>query len=154
MSLLFDLQFVNWTETEKRGRSVNILDLIFSGQSYLLGRAFKKLCHGYRRWSHIDVTVLEAVEPYHMTLFGGTLSAHNSPIITPSHFLLSVPSVHFNSVVTFPNQCIQIREVPCAQCTPYKASVLVTFLVTLWDWTYDFGAVGLPLQNKCICNPP
>ena len=40
------------------------------------------------------------------------------------------------------DQCIQIIEVPCAQCTPCKASVLVTFLVTLWDWTYDYGAVG------------
>ena len=30
-------------------------------------------------------------------------------------------------------QCIQIIEVPGAQCTPCKASVLVTLLVTLWD---------------------
>ena len=38
-------------------------------------------------------------------------------------------------------QCIQIIEIPYAQCTPCKASVRVTFLVTLWDWAYDFGAV-------------
>ena len=46
-------------------------------------------------------------------------------------------------------QCIQIIGVHCAQCTPCKASVFVTFLVTLWDWTYDFGAVGHPLYR---CN--
>ena len=46
--------------------------------------------------------------------------------------------------------CIQIIEVPCAQCTPCKASELVTFLVTLWDWTYDFGAVGLPLYQCAV----
>ena len=48
-------------------------------------------------------------------------------------------------------QCIQIIEVPCAQCTPCKASVLVTFLVTLWDWTYDLHrATTVPL-NLCDC---
>ena len=46
----------------------------------------------------------------------------------------------------------QIIEVPCAQCTPCKASVLVTFLVTLWDWTYDFGAVGHPLYQCAMQN--
>ena len=43
--------------------------------------------------------------------------------------------------------CIQIIEFPCAQGTPCKTSVLVTFLVTLWDWTYDFGTVGHPLYQ-------
>ena len=30
-------------------------------------------------------------------------------------------------------QCIQIIEFLCAQCSRCKASVFVTFLVTLWD---------------------
>ena len=28
-----------------------------------------------------------------------------------------------------------------------EESVLVSFLITLWDWTYDFGAVGHPLYQ-------
>ena len=37
-----------------------------------------------------------------------------------------------------------------AQCTPCKASVLVSFLLTLTEWTYDFGAAGTPLY-QCQC---
>ena len=41
--------------------------------------------------------------------------------------------------------------IPCAQCTPCKASVLATFLLTLWgDWTNDFGAVGHQLWKYYI----
>ena len=36
---------------------------------------------------------------------------------------------------------------PCAQCTHCKASILVSLLLTLWDWTYDFGGVGHPLYQ-------
>ena len=36
------------------------------------------------------------------------------------------------------------------QYTLCKASVLVSFLVTLWDWTYDFGAVGTSLYQSAM----
>ena len=39
-------------------------------------------------------------------------------------------------------------NVTMAPCTPYKAGVLVSFLVTLWNRTYDFGAaVGHPIYQ-------
>ena len=61
----------------------------------------------------------------------------------PCHSLTQWLIFWFNDYNDY--QCIQLIEVPYAQC---KASVLVTFLVILWDWTYDFGAVGHPL-NQC-----
>ena len=51
--------------------------------------------------------------------------------------------------------CCQYRavhtiEVPCAKCTPCKASVSVTSLVTLWDWAYVWlwctGPPTLPMR--------
>ena len=35
--------------------------------------------------------------------------------------------------LTLYSQCIQIKEAPCAQCTPCKACALVSFVLTLCD---------------------
>ena len=62
------------------------------------------------------------------------------------YFLAFAPIKHQTSNYLF-SSCAYKSMVPCAQCTPCKASVLVTSLVTLWDWTYDFGGVGHPLYQ-------
>ena len=44
-------------------------------------------------------------------------------------------------------QYMQIRA-SCAQRAPCKASALVSFLLILWDWTYDFMTLQTYVKIK------
>ena len=45
--------------------------------------------------------------------------------------------------------CYYVHFSPNLMCTPCNASVLESFLVTLWDWTHDIGALyKCAMQNR------